>query len=131
MILIEGEAVAPFIEKKLGVKLSQPYTAFGFVSNDNRPLCALVFNDHTGSNIEVTAYAEPGGMNRGVLRYAANYVFNKCGCRRLTARTKKSNKRMLKLFPRYGFQYECVAKHYFPDDDAVVFRMLKQDCPWL
>lgn len=131
MILVEGEAVAPFIEQKLGITLSRPCRAFGFVTNDNRPLCALAFNDHSDANIEVTAYAEPGGMNRGVLRYVANYVFNKCGCRRLTARTKKSNKKMLKLFPRYGFQYECVAKHYFPDDDAVVFRMLKQDCPWL
>lgn len=131
MILVEGENVAPFIESKLGIRLSEPYRAFGFMSDDKRPLCAFVFNDLSGANVEMTVYAEPGGITRGVLRYIANYVFNKNQCRRLTVRTKKRNRRVLKLAPRYGFQYECVAKHYFPDDDAVVFRMLREDCRWL
>lgn len=131
MRLVENEAIASFIEGKLGAKFSPPYQAFGFVSDDNRPMCAFVFNDHTGSNIEMSVYAEPGGMTRGVLRYVANYVFNKNDCRRLTVRTKKRNKRVLKLAPRYGFKYESVMKHYYADDDAVVLRMLKQDCRFL
>lgn len=131
MILVEGDTVAPFIECRLGIKLSQPYRAFGFMSDDKRPLCAFVFNGMSDANMEMTVYAEPGGITRGVLRYVANYVFNKGQCRRLTVRTKKRNRRVLKLAPRYGFHYECVAKHYFHDDDAVVFRMLKEDCRWL
>lgn len=128
MKLVESEAIVGFLESKLGTKFSPPYRAFGFVTDDDRPMCAFVFNDHTGANIEMTVYAEPGGMTRGVLRYVANYVFNSSNCRRLTVRTKKRNKRVLKLAPRYGFTYESVAKHYYGDDDAVVFRMLKEDC---
>jgi hypothetical protein len=129
--LIENEAIAAFIEQKLQVKISPPYTAFGFASNDDRPLCAVMFNDFNQSNMEMTIYAEPGGITRPVLQYLANYVFNKSQCRRLTVRTKKSNKRVLQLAPRFGFKYECIAKQFYPDDDAVVFRMLKSDCRWL
>jgi hypothetical protein len=131
MRLVENEAIAGFIEQKLGVKISPPYTAFGFVSDDSRPLCAVLFNDFNHANMEMTIYAEPGGVTRQVLKYLANYVFNKSQCRRLTVRTKKRNKRVLQLAPRYGFKYECIAKHFFPDDDAVVFRMLREDCRFL
>jgi hypothetical protein len=131
VILVDGAPVAAFIEGKLGIKISEPYEAFGFVSDDKRPLCAFVFNDRSDANMEMTVYAEPGGITRGVLRYIAKYAFDKNNCRRLTVRTKKRNKRVLKLAPRYGFQYECVQKHFYPDDDAVVFRMLKSDCTWL
>jgi RimJ/RimL family protein N-acetyltransferase len=129
--LVENEAIAGFIEQKLQASFSPPYTAFGFVSDDGRPLCAVLFNDFNHSNMEMTIYAEPGGITRQVLRYLAHYVFNKSQCRRLTVRTKKRNKRVLQLAPRYGFKYECIAKHFFADDDAVVFRMLKEDCRFL
>ena len=131
MRLIENEAIAAFIEEKLQVKITPPYTAFGFASDDNRPLCAVMFNDFNHSNMEMTIYAEPGGITRPVMKYLANYVFVKNNCRRLTVRTKKRNKLVLQLAPRYGFKYECIAKHFFPDDDAVMFRMLKEDCRFL
>lgn len=131
MRLVENEAIAGFLEDKLQVKISPPFTAFGFVSNDNRPMCAVLFNDYNQSNMEMTIYAEAGGITRQVLKYLANYVFNKSKCRRLTVRTKRRNKRVLQLAPRYGFKYECIAKNFYPDDDAVVFRMLKEDCRFL
>lgn len=132
MIVVEdSEAIGGYVGQRLGIRFSPPFTAFGFMTDDKRPLSAFVFNEYNGSNIEITAVSEPGGMTRAVLRYLANYVFGKCNCRRLTMRTKKQNKDMLKLAPRVGFKYECVAKHYFSDDDAVVFRMLKEECPWL
>ena len=131
MRLVENEAIIDFIENKLGTKFCPPYRAFGFVSDANKPMCAFVFNDHTGANLEMSVYAEPGGITRGVLRYVANYVFNTSKCRRLTVRTRKRNKRVLQIAPRYGFTYESVMKHYYADDDAVVFRMLRQDCGFL
>jgi hypothetical protein len=131
VIVVDGEIIADYVGQKLGVTFSPPFQAFGFMTDDKRPLSAFVFNDYTYSNIEMTLYAEPGGINRAVMKYVANYVFVKSGCRRLTVRTKKRNKRVLQLAPRFGFKYESVAKHFYPDDDAVVFRMLKHECPWL
>lgn len=131
MILVEGPEVAAYIERRLGVKICEPRTVFGYVSDDRRPLCAVVVNGFNGANAELTIVAEPGGITRGVLRHLANYIFGKLGCRRLTVRTKKRNKTALKMAERFGFIYEHVSKHYFADDDAVVFRMLKSDCRWL
>lgn len=131
MILVDGPEVAAFIERRLQVKIAEPRTVFGYVSDDHRPLCAVVVNNYNGANAELTIVAEPGGVTRGVLRHLANYAFGKLGCRRITVRTKKRNKNALKMAERVGFTYEHVMKHYFADDDAVVFRMLKQDCRWL
>lgn len=131
MILVGGDEVAAFVERQLGIKISEPKTVFGFVSDDKRPLCAVVANDYTGANVELTIVANPGGITRGVLRHLANYAFGKLGCRRITVRIKSRNKLALKMAERFGFKYEHVAKHFFEDDDAVVFRMLKQDCAWL
>ena len=131
MIVVDGPEIGAYVGKRLGVEISPPFQAIGFMTDDKRPLSAFVFNDFNQSNMEMTIVAEPGGITRQVIRYVANYVFNTSKCRRLTVRTKKRNKRILKLAPRYGFKYECLAKHYFPDDDAVVFRMLRDECRWI
>lgn len=131
MIVVDGPEIAHYIERKLNVKISEPYFALGFMSDDKKPLAAFVFNDYTGANIEMTVVSERGRLNREIMRYIARYVFVQHGCRRLTVRTKKRNKRVLKLAPLLGFKYEGVLKHFFADDDAVVFGMLKDKCRWL
>lgn len=131
MIVVDGAAIGEYVGSRLGVTISPPFQAIGFLTDDKRPLSAFVFNDFNSANIEMTIVAEPGGITRQVIRYVANYVFNTSKCRRLTVRTKRRNKLVLKLAPRYGFKYECIAKHYFNDDDAVVFRMLREECRFL
>lgn len=129
MQMVECPEVQGYIERTLGVTIAPPTRAFGFVDSAGRPLCAVVFNDYNGANIELTMVAER--MTRGVLRYLAHYAFVKNGCRRLTVRTRKRNKPAIRAAQRLGFQYEAVVKRYFPDDDAVMFRMFRETCPWL
>ena len=131
MIVVDGPEIARFIERALKVKIAEPYFALGFMSDDKKPLAAFVFNDFTGANIELTAVSERGRLGLEIKRYIARYVFIQNGCRRLTVRTKKRNKRVLKLAPLLGFKYEGVQKHFYADDDAVVFGMLKEDCRFL
>ena len=133
MIVRNGKEVPQireFLERTLKIKIADPVRVFGFTSDDGkRPLCAVAFNDYNGANIELTMVAQE--MTRGVLRYLAHYVFVVCGCRRLTVRAKRGNKASQKTAQRLGFSYESVAKYYFHDDDAIVYRMLKKDCRWL
>lgn len=132
MIVIKDEpSIAAYIERRLGVKISEPRIVLGFMTDAKKPLAGVVLNDYSGANIEMTVVAEPGGMTRGLCRYIANYVFNQLNCRRLTVRTKKRNKRVLKIAERGGFTFEGIAKRFFPDDDAVVYRMFKDECRWL
>lgn len=131
MIVVEAPEVARFIENRLGVKIAEPYFALGFLSDDKKPLAAFVFNDYTGANMELTVASERGRLNREIMRYVARYVFVQHGCRRLTVRTKRRNKRVKKLAELLGFKYEGVQKHFYADDDAVVFGMTRDNCRWL
>ena len=130
MIVVDGPEIGHFVAQKLGIVLTPPFRALGFLADDHRPLAAFVFTK-SDADMELTAYAERGGITRGVIRFIANYVFNQNGCRRLTVRTKKRNRRVLKLAPRYGFKYEGIQRHFYADDDAVVFGMLRDNCRWL
>lgn len=131
IVVPDAPEVIAFAEKKLGVKIAPPCQAFGYLADDGRALAAIIVNDYNGSNCELTIVADKSGFTRGVLRHIASHVFNKLGCRRATVRTKKRNKALLRSIPRYGFTYEGVARHFYHDDDAVVFRMLRDGCPWI
>lgn len=131
IVVPDAPEVIGYVERTLGIKLSPPYHAFGYVTDNGAPLCAVVINDYTGSNCELTIVSERGGLKRPVLRHIANYAFNQLGCRRVTVRTRKRNKPVQKLAQRAGFKFENVASDYFDDDDAVVYRMKRDDCPWI
>ena len=96
----------------------------GVVEN-NLLVGGMVFHDYNGSNIEMTCFG-PGCLNRRILSWLFNYVFMELGCNRLSVKTKRSNKRVLKLANRLGFTYEATLKQFFgPDknDDAILFKM--------
>lgn len=139
MIVVQGPesvAVAGYIERHLKIEISKPSITLGFMAGDDpnnfgRPLCGVVLNEYNGSNIELTICAEKAGITLGVMRYLARYVFGQLGCRRLTVRCKRSNKHARRMAERFGFKYESVAQRFFPDDDATVLRMFKDECPWL
>lgn len=132
MIVVENAPeLIQFVENKLGIKVAPPSQAFGYLTNDKKPIAGIVVNDYTGANCELTIVAEKGRMTREVFRHIASHVFHKLGCRRATIRTRKSNKALLRVIPRFGFVYENVAQDYYPDCDAVVFRMKREDCPWI
>jgi RimJ/RimL family protein N-acetyltransferase len=131
IVLQDTPEVIGFIEHKLKVRIAQPCQAFGYLTNDRRAIAGIVVNDYTGSNCELTVVAEKGRITLGVLRHIASHVFHKLGCRRATIRTRKSNKALLRVVTRFGFVFESVAKHYYHDADAVVFRMLRSDCKWI
>lgn len=130
MKIIVDETVKKYIEDRLKIKIFPPSVTFGVVADNGRALCAFVFNNYNESNIDMTVVSEKGGLTRGVLRYLAHYVFEKAGCRRLTVLIKRRNKHAREMAKRFGFKSEYVMKRYFVDDDAIVFRLFKEECRW-
>lgn len=131
IVVQDAPEVVEFVEKKLKIKITPPCQAFGYMTDDAKPIAGVVVNNYNGANCELTIVAEKGRITRGVIRHLASHVFNKLGCRRATIRTRKDNKALLRVAPRFGFVFEHVAKHYYADSDAVVFRMLRADCQWI
>jgi hypothetical protein len=131
IVIDNAPEIKGYIERALSIQLTYLHRVIGYMTDDRRPLCAIAFSEFNGANIELTIVAQPGGVTRGVCRAIADYAFRQRGCRRVTVRTKKSNKHAAKMALRAGFEFEAVIKRYFVDDDAVMFRMLKEKCRWL
>lgn len=131
IVIPDAPEVIGYVERTLNIKIALPAQAFGYVTDDGKPIAGIVVNDYTKSNCELTIVAERGMVSRPVIRHIAQHVFGKLGCRRVTVRTRKRNKFVQHLALRLGFKFEAVAQHYYEDDDAVVYRMKRDDCPWI
>jgi RimJ/RimL family protein N-acetyltransferase len=120
--------VAEIVGDALGIFISPPYTAIGFLDDAGSIRGGAIFNNYNQSNIEVTVYAK-NIATRGMIRAVMHYVFVQLNCNRLTARTRKSNKVAQKMLPRMGFKYEATLQLYYgPDknDAAVLYWIDRQ-----
>jgi hypothetical protein len=134
LVLGHDAEVGQFASERLGVAIVPPFTSMGIVDDAGQLAGAVIYNDYNGANIEISVYA-PGCLNRRIIRAMAAYPFEQLGVVRVTARTKRSNKTMCKLFPRLGFVFEATLKNYFGPsrgDDAIVYRMTRaESAKWL
>ncbi len=106
----------------------------GFVLDDDKIIAGVVFNNTTSDPglMEATiASTSPKWCNRATLRLIFRYVFEQAGCRRLTATTEAKNQSARTFLCKLGFREEGVIRQGFPNDDAVVYGMLKGECRWL
>jgi RimJ/RimL family protein N-acetyltransferase len=130
IVIPDAPEVIGYVERTLKIKIAPPAQAFGYVTDDGKAVAAIVVNDFTGANCELTIVAERP-VTRAIIRHIAGHAFKKLGCRRVTVRTRKRNKLVQHLALRLGFKFETVAQHFYEDDDAVVYRMKREDCPWI
>lgn len=125
LVFGRDDDVAAWTSEHLGMAIYPPYTAIGIEDLNGQPCGGAVFTDWNGSNIEI-AICGPGAMKRGVVRAAFHYVFIQIGANRLTAKTKRSNKLMCRMLPKFGFEFEATLKRYYGaqrENDALVFRL--------
>ena len=117
--------VAIWTADRLGMTIFPPYVALGVEDDEGRLHGGVVFNDWNGSNLEITICG-PGAMYRGIIRDVFRYVFIQAGANRLTAKTRRGNKLMRRMLPKFGFEFEATLKAYYGverDNDALVFRL--------
>jgi hypothetical protein len=120
----EDEFVADYVSQQIGLSIHPPYTAIGFVNPDRGLFGGAVFNSYNGANIEITVYCP--NVSRGIIRAIVRYGFVQLGCLRMTAKTRRSNKRTCRVLPKIGFQFEAAQRNFFGPqkaDDAIVYRL--------
>ena len=125
----EDQAVASWAGAVFGMTFTPPYSAMGFSKDGIGLHGAAIFNGWNGSNIDITIVG-PGCLTRGNIGVAYTYVFDQLRANRLTARSARNNKRMLRLLPRLGFTWESVAKRYYGPEkrnDAIVFALFREN----
>lgn len=117
--------VAEFVASGLGVTITPPYVAIGG-EKDGKLIIGVVFNNWNGANMEISLYG-PGGITRGAIAGVFHYVFKQAKARRLTAITRKSNERMQRMLPRFGFVMETPLRDYYPEEDGIQYVLYPAD----
>lgn len=108
----------------LGIEISGPFLGL-VIETDDLVAGVAVLNDYRpGNNIELTV-AAVGPWSIGDVRGVARYCFDRC--RRITARTKVTNTRAIKMLEVLGFKQEGVMRQYFDGEDAMVFGLLRSE----
>jgi hypothetical protein len=130
LILVFGQddLVAHWMSGKIGIVFVPPFVTIG-ATQDGQSLCAgVLFNNWNGFNMDISLAADV--LSRGAIRGVYDYAFNQTGALRLTAITRRSNRRMRDILPRLGFKHEGVSFRHFGarrSDDAFRFALFRQD----
>lgn len=121
----EDNVAAGIIKRVLGVDLCPPFIGF-CVLDRNILHGAVILNDFTGANIEMTGVGR-GCWSPRVIRALARYIFEQLKCRRVTARTAVSNDKAIRSLERLGFRREGIARQWFDGEDAIIFGLLADE----
>jgi RimJ/RimL family protein N-acetyltransferase len=72
-------------------------------------------------------------MRKSTIKDVYRYVFEQLKCERLTAKPYCTNKKLLQLLTRLGFEYECTQERYYKEGDEVidaeVYKLTKENIP--
>src|SRR4051812_3968116 len=113
----QSDKVAGWASRQLGLKFVPPFTAIGFEDDKGKPRGAIVFNDYTGENIEISIV---GLWTKQMFRVTGDYCFNQLGVQRVTARTRADKCKVINVMIHAGFRVEGRARRYYQDKcDAV------------
>jgi hypothetical protein len=130
LVFNEHDRVAGWVSEKIGAVIAPPYVAIGASKDGGKTLCGgAVFNDWNNYNIEITL-ASDDCLTQGTIRGIYHYLFEQSKAGRVTAHTRRSNKAMRDMLPRFGFEFESIAKRYYgPNkaDDAFVFVLFPEN----
>ena len=127
LIFGSDDFVAAWVMSRIGHPISPPYTAIGMTVDDAMLCGGVVFNDWNGANIAITV-AVDRPPTRGIIRALQHYAFEQAGAIRISAQTRRANKRARKALERLGFEYEFVRQNYFgpaKGDDAFCYVLKK------
>ena len=118
-------AVAEWLGAKLDTQFHPPFVTMRVEDEQGKIHGAFLFNNYNGFSVEWSAFGSET-IRKPYLRAVMKYAFDQLGVLYLRATTKRSNKRVVAILPRLGFEYEGTMKRYFgpaKKDDALVFRL--------
>lgn len=125
----QNREFATYAAKELGVTFSEPCLAMAIVDHRQVIIGAVVLNNFDGNNVDLSGVGI-GAFTPSVVRGLARYVFIERGCSRVTLKTRRSNKTARKILGKH-FHYETTLRLGFGSEDALQFRMCRDECPWL
>ncbi len=123
-------AVTQWVSNHLSCRFGE-CSALGFVL-DGQIIAGVVYSNYTGHDIHLNiASIDKRWCNRTSLRNIFAYPFLHLKCRRATVLVDEKAILVQKFVERIGFKKEGLLREGHPNDNAVVFGMLKSECRWI
>ena len=122
----DDAAAREIAEGALGIKICDQ--SMGLVLFDDNGCAdgACIFNNYDGRDVHFTS-VNRRPMRISDARFVARYVFEQLDCHRCTAVTARHNEAARKALRQLGFKIEGYMREHFPDDDAVVYGLLRSE----
>lgn len=126
----DPSVVGPWVAEKAGGEWTGG-AAIG-VEDENGLFVGVMYDGFTGSNIMVHSRCDkPTKVPSKFYWMIFDYPFNQLKVKRVSAIVNVNNQRAIKVNEHSGFQREHVLRDYFPDGDAILYVMYKDDCRFL
>lgn len=114
-----------------GLMRAEGMAAIGW-ERDGVLVAGAVFEGYNGRNIWVHLAARDGGghwLTRGFIRATMCYVFQVCGCARLSAWVAEGNARSRRFTERFGFRQEARLAGAAKDGgDVLIYVLTREAC---
>ena len=122
--ITEGEPVAQFVARQCGIDgFADPYRAIGYTL-DGAILGGAVFNGYTSRNVDLSIGHEARSWPVPFVRYFGDYIWETLGVSRVTMIVRPE---LSPLCKRMGAEFEGILRKWYPDGDAALFGLLRED----
>jgi RimJ/RimL family protein N-acetyltransferase len=108
------------------------FRAIGLV-DEKEILAVVIYNDfyETGCAIHIAAIPGRKWLTKEFLFAAFDYPFNQLKLKRLTGYVASRNLEAQRLDEHLGFKREGYLRDMLPDDNVILYGMLRSECRWL
>lgn len=131
MFVFDSEKVSNWVCEKAGGVYRDGNTAIG-VEIDGKLIAGVMYDGYTGSSISIHSRIDDSKrLPRKFYWIIFDYPFNQLKVKRLTGIVCVNNLKAQRLNEHIGFKREAVLGDYFPEGDAIVYAMYKDDCKFL
>lgn len=129
------DAIARFVAERIGEGNYLPWNEFSAIAlvDESRILAGVVYNQYSAANICMHIGAIPGRhwLCPEFLFAAFDYPFRVLGLRRVTGLVPRKNNDARRFDEHLGFILEGCLEEALPEDDLLIFGMLKRNCRWI
>jgi hypothetical protein len=129
----DHERIGRWVREKAGGRYNDGCTGIA-LEKDGVIQVGVMYDDYTGRGGSILMHSRcdnPKATTRQFYWMIFWYPFEQLGVKRCTLLVHTSNKKALRLNDHLGFTREAVIKDYFPDGDAVIYRMYRNECSFL
>ena len=125
--------IAPFVQGKTGIALSDGATGIGWQRSDGRLVAAALYEGYNGRNIWVHLAAEGAHwLSRVFLRAGFAYPFLVCKVQRLWGRVDASNAAARRFDEHIGFREVArLPGAAYDGGDVLIYCMNREDCRYV